>query len=69
MGGGKSMTYRIDYYSHDKKVGDASAPRSIEEAVYAARKGLIRNQAHYARIVDPDRADKVVKLVHRDVLP
>ena len=60
------MPYRIDYYLHDKKVGDSQAPFPIEKAVNAARKGLVRYQAHYARIVDPDSADKVVQLIHRE---
>ena len=64
-----AMPYRIDYYLHDKKVGDSQAPFPIEKAMNAARKGLLRCQAHYARIVDPDRADKVVHIIHRDERP
>lgn len=60
------MPYWIEYYSHDKKVGDALAPFSIADAMKAAKRGLVRRQAQYARIVDPDRAGKVVGLVHRD---
>jgi len=64
------MQYRIDYYLHGKKVADdPPVTFSIEEAVRAARRGLIRYEARYARIVDPDKADKVVEVIHRDVLP
>jgi hypothetical protein len=63
------MPYRIDYYLHDKKIGYAQAPESIQTAVSAARLGLLRHQAHYARIVDPEKCDKIVELIHRDVLP
>jgi len=63
------MPYRIEYYSHDKKVGDALASFSIADAVQAAKRGLIRRQAQYARIVDPDRDDRVVGLVHREIQP
>jgi hypothetical protein len=62
------MSFRIDYYLHDKKVADSDAPFSIEKAVYTARNGLHRHKAHYAKIVDPNRPTKVVELVHRDVL-
>jgi hypothetical protein len=68
MGRG-AMSYRIDYYLHDKKVADSLAPFSLEKAVQAAKKGMLRHRAHYARIVDPDRADKMVELIHQDEWP
>ena len=61
--------YRIDYFLDDKKVADLTASLDAENIMIVARRGLSRNHAHYARIVDPERADKLVGLVHKDVRP
>lgn len=62
------MALRIDYYVGDQKLMDAPAPPSLSDAVRAAREGLVKHNARYAKIIDPGRGIEPVEMVHRDVL-
>lgn len=61
------MVFRIDYYTGDQKLGDATGIPSFYDAVRAAREGLLEHNARFAKIVDLSQSAKV-EIVHRDVL-
>ena len=64
------MVLVIEYYSGEQKLCAVPVPSiSLPDAVAAAREGLTRHNARYARVVDLGRQNKLVGLVHRDVRP
>ena len=64
------MALVIEYYSGEQRVCTVrSASVHIPQAIAAAREGLLHYQARYANLIDIDRDNKLVGMVHRDVLP
>jgi hypothetical protein len=63
------MNLRIDFYVGEQKLSAVPAPPSVQDAIRAAREGLVSHNARYARIVDLNKDARLVEMVHQDVRP
>ena len=63
------MSFWIDYYAGDQKLGAVIGGSNFQDAKRIAREGLLKHNARFAKVVDPSSVPERMEIVHRDVLP